>query len=129
MGSVLYLCRRRIFTTILTAAGLCAIFLWIERDHSPSSTASHLPRPLSSPSHSLPIQSTDIYIDLVAHYFINYPINTAKSADRFGELGKRVQILRGWIAEMDASKNSGTQKLVEEVVMSMFPFLRNPSKP
>jgi alpha 1,3-mannosyltransferase len=65
----------------------------------------------------------------VAKYFIDYPINSQNYADQFGELGKRVQILRSWIAEADANKNSGIQDLVEELLITMFPFLRNPTKP
>jgi alpha 1,3-mannosyltransferase len=129
MVSILYVSRRRLFITIVTATTLCAIFFWIDRGSSPSSLAINLPRPLSNPLHSLPTQSPDIYIEPVARYFIDYPLNSTKYADQFGELGKRVQILRTWIAEADANENTGIQNLVEEVVTSMFPFLRNPSKP
>jgi alpha 1,3-mannosyltransferase len=128
MVSILYVSRRRFFATILTAATLCALFFLVDPVPS-SSLAINLPRPLSNPSQPSPTQSPDIYIKPVAQYFIEYPINTTKYADQFGELGKRVQILRSWITEAEANRNSNIQQLVEDVVISMFPFLRNPSKP
>lgn len=124
---VAHISRRRLFTAIVTATTLFIVLFWTDRD--PSFVSIDPSRSFSSPSHSSSRHSPDFYIEPVAQYFRDYPINSLKYADQFGELGKRVQILRSWIARADAKKNSGIQDLVEEVVMSMFPFLRNPSKP
>jgi alpha 1,3-mannosyltransferase len=128
MVSILYMPRRRLLTTVITTIALFAVLLWNELGSSTSSISLNLPRPLSNTSQSSPAQSHDIYIEPVARYFIDYPLN-GSYAEQFGELGKRVQILRSWIAEVDASRNNALQNLVEEVIISMFPFLRNPRAP
>jgi alpha 1,3-mannosyltransferase len=59
---------------------------------------------------------------------VNYPLNGSSYGDQFGELGSRVRLLREWISISD-SRGDALDHTIEEVLVSMFPFLHNPSKP
>src|SRR5277367_6050934 len=103
MVSILYVSCRRLFAAIITTTAL-AILFWRNLGYSISSLSLNLPQPLPNPSQSSPAESPDTYIESVARYFIDYPLN-GSYAEQFGELGKRVQILRSWIAEVEANGN------------------------
>jgi hypothetical protein len=61
-------------------------------------------------------------------YFVNYPPNGTNYGDQFGEMGSRVRLLRDWVSISD-SRGGALDHSIEEVMGSMFPFLRNASNP
>lgn len=72
------------------------------------------------------------FISQASQYFIDYPLLTSQ----FGELGKRVQILGSWIDLRDVLTSATTVEqstafsaLLEEIALSLSPFLKNPLQP
>ena len=71
-------------------------------------------------------------IKTLADYLVDYPLSDAD----FGEMGRRVQILQGWIESHKAMVQHGevgpaeaVWSNIEAVAQSLFSYLRNPSKP
>ena len=71
-------------------------------------------------------------ISQTSQYFIDYPL----SLSGFGELGKRLQVLGGWIQSRDALLNQTTSEQstallenIEKTSLSLFPFLKDPLRP
>ncbi|KAE8447842.1 hypothetical protein EG329_010071 [Mollisiaceae sp. DMI_Dod_QoI] len=76
------------------------------------------------------LSAAGVIIEPIAKYFIDYPLNGPDFAVAFGELGQRVQSLTRWAALSDLDpKDFLLRESVENVSLSMFPFLRNPTKP
>ena len=66
-----------------------------------------------------------------SQHFMDYPL---PSSD-FGEMGKRIQVLRSWIeaeeqlsSQMTTNQKSVLASCIEKSSLSLFPFLRNPSR-
>lgn len=113
---------RKLYPSVL-AVLILSVLLWIFRPHSSNSI---LPG-FEPHSHISPSAAT---IQPVAKYFIDYPLNGPDYAAVFGELGQRVQSLTHWTALSDSNPNDLLlRESVENASLSMFPFLRNPSKP
>ncbi|MCJ1407019.1 hypothetical protein MMC19_001089 [Ptychographa xylographoides] len=58
------------------------------------------------------------------------------SPSQFGEMGKRVEVMRDWIAtkssiesQMDLDQIKDTSSCIEEAVVAAFPFIHNPTGP
>jgi alpha 1,3-mannosyltransferase len=120
---------KRLYYMILSSVATLSVFLylthlgWSSRSrpvdtHNPSSSSSATP-------------SLDTLIIPQAQYFMDYPLDGPKYGDQFGEMGQRIQILRNWISvyESSDSMRDKLDEVVERVLLSTFPFLRNPSKP
>ena len=64
-----------------------------------------------------------------SRYFVDYPLQPSQ----FGELGKRVQIMREWISladsssgQMTASQEQDLMLQIEQAALVTFPYIRNP---
>jgi alpha 1,3-mannosyltransferase len=118
---------KRLFSTVLCGGVFGAVILWL---YAGSASPSH-PFYASSTSVSnefLSSSSSDGIVNPVAKYFINYPLSGPNYGEQFGELGQRVQIVTKWISAFASSPSSETTSpTIDEVVLSMFPFLQNPS--
>jgi alpha 1,3-mannosyltransferase len=115
---------RRLYSVILALATISALYFWPYLGASISSSQFKL----QSPQTSLSASSPNEFFDLLAQYFVDYPPNGSSYGDQFGELGSRIRILREWISISD-SRGGTLDDTIEQVMISMFPFLRNPSKP
>ncbi|KAJ5769066.1 mannosyltransferase -domain-containing protein [Penicillium odoratum] len=62
-------------------------------------------------------------------YFLDYPLNPPYK-DKFGELGRRARIVRDWLNLAEKEEEPTTKALyvnaVEQVAISLFPFLEKP---
>lgn len=117
---------RRLCSTVVSAAFVAILLFGLYSSRGSIQLDFHNPLASSSPASSL-----NSLIKPTAQYFLDYPLNGPKHGDQFGEMGQRVQILTDWIslAEANGAKAPVTEESIERVLTSMFPFLRNPSKP
>lgn len=67
-----------------------------------------------------------------SQYFADYPLPPSA----FGEMGKRLQIIRSWILsrellqnQISNSQQEGLTEHIEKATLSLFPFLHTPSQP
>ncbi|RAL07872.1 uncharacterized protein BO97DRAFT_438066 [Aspergillus homomorphus CBS 101889] len=74
---------------------------------------------------------TALITDLT-QYFTDHPIQKPFK-EKYGELGRRMRILRDWLSLAQASSNPATKALyldaVEKVALTQFPFLTHPNHP
>jgi alpha 1,3-mannosyltransferase len=96
-------------------------------------------RPMPAPPiglHGLPksmSSSAPSYLEITTRltdYFEAYPL----SESEFGQMGKRLQILKDWIHTYEGASLSDKEKPIlldniEHLALSLTPFLHNPSKP
>jgi len=68
-------------------------------------------------------------ISTTSKYFLDYPLPPSE----FGEMGKRLQVLRGWInanqtlsGKISIYEANVLNHQIDHTALSMFPFLRNP---
>jgi alpha 1,3-mannosyltransferase len=107
--------------SIVLAAIIFSAFVWI---YSP--TQSLVPG-FASYSSISPAASA---IQPAAKYFIDYPLQGPDYSAVFGELGQRLQSLTRWTALSDSvPKDILLRESLENLTLSMFPFLQNPAKP
>lgn len=71
-------------------------------------------------------------ISTTSKYFLDYPLPPSE----FGKLGKRLQVLRGWIdanqtlsGKISSYEANVLNHQIDHTALSMFPFLRNPADP
>ncbi|PYH43036.1 uncharacterized protein BP01DRAFT_359001 [Aspergillus saccharolyticus JOP 1030-1] len=68
----------------------------------------------------------------LTQYFTDYPIEKPFK-ERYGELGRRLRIVRDWLTLAQTTNNPTTRALyqdaIEQVVATQFPFLTHPSHP
>lgn len=87
----------------------------------------------SKPVPELASSSAPSYLELttrVTDYFEAYPL----SESEFGQMGKRLQILKDWIRMYEGASLTDKEKTlllenIENLALSLTPFLHNPSKP
>ena len=68
-------------------------------------------------------------ISTTSEYFVDYPLPPSE----FGKMGKRLQVLRDWIAasedyHMTAEQAEFLRDRVDKTAISLFPFLRDPNQ-
>ena len=68
-------------------------------------------------------------ISTTSEYFVDYPLPPSE----FGKMGKRLQVLRDWIAasgnyQMTAEQAEFLRDRVDKTAISLFPFLRDPNQ-
>ncbi|KAI4172893.1 MAG: hypothetical protein LQ343_003301 [Gyalolechia ehrenbergii] len=70
-------------------------------------------------------------VSTTSAYFTDYPL----AASEFGQMGKRIQVLRDWIEachglsrQMTPEEANTLRDRVDETALSMFPFLRGPAQ-
>ena len=68
-------------------------------------------------------------ISTTSEYFVDYPLPPSE----FGKMGKRLQVLRDWIAasennQMRAEQAEFFRERVDKTAISLFPFLRDPNQ-
>jgi hypothetical protein len=99
---------------------VAVIFLVLgEQEHR---TLAHIGKPPSLPATFNNSPSTmEHTISRLLQYFINYPVPVAE----FGELGYRVQILQDFLTQ---SQEQIWQQASETLALSLFPFIRNPTR-
>jgi alpha 1,3-mannosyltransferase len=114
---------RRIVSTVLSTVSLLALVTWFHfHGRYPFKPA------LSISSAVQTEVPPTVLLGQAAQEFLDYPLQGAKYADQFGELGQRIQILIKWISSLDASQDAVPESpFVDEVIVWMFPFIRNPS--
>jgi hypothetical protein len=121
MGSSIPTASKRLLSAVAVAT-VFGIIVWMysgSRTFTTPTPKLHDPNPSRSPAGAL--------IDPVAKYFIDFPLNGPRYGEQFGELGKRVQILGDWASRVEADPTDFLlQRSVEEVGLSMFPFIRSP---
>jgi alpha 1,3-mannosyltransferase len=122
MGYSVPMSPKRIFSALAVAT---VFLLWVYSGRSLSTTPKF---ELHNPNPALP--PTGVLIDPVAKYFIDFPLAGPRYSEQFGELGKRIQILREWVSKSEAVPSDFLlRQSVEAVSLSMFPFIRNPTEP
>ena len=107
--------RRWVFIWVVVTVSLLLVL---------SGHSSKLPSQLISNVTSLR-SSDDVYLDLVAEYFANYPL-TGPYKHQFGELGSRVRIVQELVSISD-ERGTALDDSVEHAIASMFPFLLHQS--
>lgn len=101
----------------------------------PIAEPSYLPKPSIPlpPSETEPNEPVQLLATMAetSQYFIDYPLPPSA----FGEMGKRVQILRSWIQstevlqnQMSKAQREGLVEHIEKATLSLFPFLHKPSQ-
>ena len=67
-----------------------------------------------------------------AQHFIKHPL----AISQFGEMGKRVQVVRGWMethaslsGQIPKAQHENLYEHIEKTILSLFPFLQNSSQP
>lgn len=116
---------KKLYPAVLAVVLFSAIF-WF---YSPRTQPLVVPElEFHNPNPVLP--AAGVITEPIAKYFIDFPLSGPDFGTVFGELGQRVQSLTRWAAQSDSDpKDFLLRESVENVSLSMFPFLRNPTKP